>query len=332
METISIIVPAYNVAQYIGRCLDSILAQTYKDLEIIIINDGSKDDTLAICKDYMARDSRIQVIDQINQGVAAARNAGLDRASGTYIGFVDPDDWVQDGMYEALYRCIKGSPYPICMCNYYKDTQKNGSPQLFPFEKKQLSHLEVIEEVISPMIGIDDLLPKYTYIMGCVWRCLYERAFIEAHELRFGVGITIMEDLVFNVEALLLADGICIEEGAWYHYIQNKSSILHSYNAKMWEDQIRVHNRLEELLRSAGLEHYMRNRLDMRYISMTFSAIYNEVNRGSKKAVKEKLKNVVDICSDEKFKETLDRAKPISKHVSLETIVEGESMGQEKEA
>lgn len=331
METISIIVPAYNVAQYIGRCLDSILAQTYKDLEIIIINDGSKDDTLAVCKAYREKDPRIKVIDQVNQGVSAARNAGLEQATGKYIGFVDPDDWIQDEMYEALYRCITASPYPICMCNYYKDTKKNGSPQLFPFDKKELSHLEVIEEVISPMIGIDDLLPKYTYIMGCVWRCLYERDFIEKHHLRFTKGITIMEDLVFNVEALLLAEGICIEPGIWYHYIQNKSSVLHSYNEKMWEDQMRVHNCLEELLKCAGLEGYMRNRLDMRYIGMTFSAIYNEVNRGSKKAIREKLRNVVDMCSDEKFKETLDRAKPIQRQVSLETLVEGEVVGQEEE-
>lgn len=313
METISIIVPAYNVAQCIGRCLESILAQTYKQLEIIVVNDGSRDDTLAVCETYACQDSRIQIIDQVNLGVSAARNAGLAYATGKYVGFVDPDDWIEEGMYEALYQCIEEGPYPICMCNYYKDTKKSSSPQKFSFEKTWLDKDEVVLNVISPMIGMDDLLHKYTYVMGCVWRCLYDRAFIEAHQLRFGVGITIMEDLVFNVEALLLAEGVCIEQGIWYHYIQNKNSVLHSYNAKMWEDQVWVHNRLEALLTNAGLEKLMRNRLDMRYIGMAFSAIYNEVNRGSKKAVREKLRNVVEICSDEKFKETLDRAKPIQR-------------------
>ncbi|MGL4345381.1 MAG: glycosyltransferase family 2 protein [Cellulosilyticaceae bacterium] len=332
MDTISIIIPAYNVVQYIERCLESILRQTYKALEIIIVNDGSTDATAVICEAYAKKDERIRLIHQKNQGVAVARNTGIALATGSFIGFVDPDDWVEPQMYEALYTCLKQSPYPVCMCSYYKDSKKGSTPQLFPFNKKSLSRYEVIEEVISPMIGIDDLLPKYTYIMGCVWRCLYRKDFLDQYDLRFQKGITIMEDLVFNVGVLLRAEGICIEEGIWYHYVQNKSSVLHSYNEKMWQDQMRVHDLLEQMLREAGLGEYMRNRLDMRYISMTFSAIYNEINRSSKKSMSEKLKNVVDICSEEKFKATLERAKPVQRHVSLEKIVTGATMAKKEEA
>lgn len=103
---ISIIVPIYNVEKYLPCCLDSILAQTYQNLEIILVDDGSPDGCGAICDAYASRDSRIKVVHQANGGVAAARNAGLDRATGDYIGFVDPDDWIEPTMYEVMMHHI----------------------------------------------------------------------------------------------------------------------------------------------------------------------------------------------------------------------------------
>lgn len=97
---ISIIVPIYNVENYLGRCLDSILAQEYEDFEIIAINDGSTDNSLTILQEYAEKDNRISIIDKINNGVSSARNVGLSQARGEYIGFVDPDDWIEPQMYK----------------------------------------------------------------------------------------------------------------------------------------------------------------------------------------------------------------------------------------
>ena len=113
MKLVSIIVPIYNAQNYLNRCLDSLLAQTLEDIEIILINDGSKDDSLAICRAYEEKDSRIIVIDQKNAGVSAARNAGLDRASGQYVGFVDPDDWVEPDMYALMYEKTHSLGCPV---------------------------------------------------------------------------------------------------------------------------------------------------------------------------------------------------------------------------
>ena len=99
-DLISIIIPVYNVAVYLPRCLDSILAQTYKNLEIILVDDGSKDNSGKVCDEYALKDSRIKVIHQKNQGVSVARNAGLRIAKGDYIGFVDSDDYIETNMYE----------------------------------------------------------------------------------------------------------------------------------------------------------------------------------------------------------------------------------------
>lgn len=311
MKLVSIVVPIYNAQDYLSRCLDSLLAQTLEDIEIILINDGSTDDSLAICKAYEEKDSRIMVIDQVNAGVSAARNAGLNRASGEYIGFVDPDDWVEPEMYEIMYNKAHALGYPIVLCNYYKDDKNSSIPKRFKVKQETLDQEEIIEVLIGNMIGIDDLRPHTHYVMGCVWRCLYNRAFLEAHQLRFEVGVGIMEDLVFNVQALLKADHICIVPEILYHYVKNPNSVLHTYNKNMWPDQMKVHNLLEQAIEEAGLEEMMRNRLDMRYVGMAFSAIYNEVNGKSKEGVKYKVSKVKEICTDEKLKLSLERIRPI---------------------
>ena len=99
---ISVIVPVYNVEKYLGKCVDSILAQTYENLEIILVEDGTKDNSGAICDAYAAKDSRIRVIHKENGGLSSARNAGMDIARGEYFGFVDSDDWIEPKMYETL--------------------------------------------------------------------------------------------------------------------------------------------------------------------------------------------------------------------------------------
>lgn len=316
MDLISIIVPIYNMEKYLPQCLDSIVMQRMKNLEVLLINDGSTDRSAHICQEYADRDKRIKVIHKSNGGVAAARNTGLDLATGNYIGFIDPDDWIEPEMYESMHAKLSVSKYSICLCNYSKDDKRSRSIKLLKIKKDHLNKQEVIDDIIANMIGIEDLMPKYTYIMGCVWRCLYKKEFIDTYHLRFKEGLSIMEDLVFNVEALLKADGLCIDRGPWYHYRRNPKSILHSYNPNMWEDQIQVYFLLEALLKEAHLDEYMLNRLDLRYIGMAFGAIYNETSRTQKDnkiQITHKIKKVKQICNDERLKTAIDRVKPLPK-------------------
>lgn len=325
MDCISIIVPIYNAEQYLEKCLESILNQTYQRLEVILVNDGSKDNSLEICKAYAAKDSRIVVIDKQNAGVALARNTGLKIATGKYIGFVDPDDWLELDMYEKLYQGIKKSSYPICLCNYSKDTKKRSAAKKFGFKETQLDAQMVRKKIIPDMIGMDDLIPRYDYIMGCVWRGLFERKFLEENHLRFEPGITIMEDLVFMVQALLKCEGVQIETGVYYHYFQNPKSILHSYNEKIWEDQVRVHHLLETSIREAGMEDEVRNRLDLRYIGMVLVALRNEALVKNDKELKERFVNVKEICTDDKLKVVLERVKPIQMPIVKDEEKEAEN-------
>lgn len=308
MNIISIVIPIYNVEKYLSRCLDSILNQCLKDIEIILVNDGSTDSSIKICKNYQDNDDRIIVIDKINEGVSIARNTGINAATGKYIGFVDPDDWIEPTMYANMYKTIEKFNCCIAFCNYSKDTKLSSSVKKLKVKKNVLGKLDIINELITNMIGIDDILPKYYNVMGCVWRCLYRRDFVDKFNLRFKPGISIMEDLIFNVQALIYCDNVCIDHGVYYHYMKNKTSSLHSYNEKMWEDQVAVHDILEKILENADLNEYMRNRLDSRYIAMAACAVGNEVYR-SNNNLKDKMEAAKFIIKDEKLKEVLERAK-----------------------
>lgn len=308
MNLISIVIPVYNVEKYLSRCLESILSQSLKELEIIVVNDGSTDNSLEICRYYQKKDSRIIIIDKINEGVSIARNTGIENASGKYIGFVDPDDWIEKNMYENMYNTIEKYKCSIAFCNYSKDSRLGSTIKTLKVNKDFLGKLDIINELIANMIGIEDILPKYYNVMGCVWRCLYSRDFIEKFNLRFTPGITIMEDLIFSVQSLIYCDKVCIDHGVYYHYMKNKSSSLHTYNEKMWQDLVIVHNKLEEILEDADLSEYMRNRLDSRYIAMAACAVGNEVYLNNAK-LNDRMKAAKYIITDKKLKEVLLRAK-----------------------
>lgn len=313
VESISVIVPIYNMEKYLGRCIESILSQTYQAIELILIDDGSTDGSLACCRAYAEADSRIKVIHQKNSGVSAARNKGIQNASGAYIAFVDPDDWIEKDMYELLYKQLKVYHTDVCLCDFYRDTKNRSVPKSFEFEEELLNKEKIIDELINNMIGIEDISFKSTYVMGCAWRGLYSKDFIKEHQLSFVEGLSIMEDLVFMVQMLLKCEYAAILHKPLYHYIQNPKSTLHTYNKRMWEDQMIVFNYLEKSVQEAGLENLMRNRLDLRYISMILCTIKNETYIRHSSDFKNTISNIKHICTDDKLKMVLERVSLMPK-------------------
>jgi glycosyltransferase involved in cell wall biosynthesis len=138
MPKVSIIVPIYNVAGYLARSIQSLRDQTLEDLEIILVNDGSTDNSLCICEEHAKSDCRIQIIDKSNGGVSSARNVGLEVATGEYIGFVDPDDWVEPSMYESMYTKLTQTGTDLCMCNFIMEYPNRSVPVALPFGNQVL--------------------------------------------------------------------------------------------------------------------------------------------------------------------------------------------------
>ena len=146
---ISIIVPIYNVGKYLPRCIDSILNQTFKNFELIIVNDGSTDNSGVVCDDYTKKDTRIKIIHKSNGGVSSARNAGLYLAKGKYIGFVDPDDYIDKNMYEKLYRLCIDNNSDIAICRFNREINGNIQNKEGTEEIIKLNNVEAMNELFK---------------------------------------------------------------------------------------------------------------------------------------------------------------------------------------
>lgn len=178
MAKVSVIVPAYNVEQYLRECMDSLVNQTLKDLEIICVNDGSTDETLGILKEYAAEDERIIVIDKKNEGYGCAMNDGLDRASGEYIGIVEPDDFVDVHMYEDLYRIASDKDLDIVKADFCRFVCNKKGEYLKSYEalsRDGTGYNEVIDPKKNDRI--------FRYVLN-TWSGIYRRSFLEKYHIR----------------------------------------------------------------------------------------------------------------------------------------------------
>lgn len=215
---ISVIVPVYNVDKYIHRCVQSIIKQTFTDLEVILVDDGSTDDSGEICDELATIDSRITVIHKVNGGISSARNAGLAVASGDYIGFVDSDDEIAPTMYERLLTATKESKSQIACCGY-KALDEDGNPCK-----------QIYSDVPAGIMTVDEYVSTInknsrTHAeLVVVWNKLYSRKVMEDVTFREGI---IHEDEFFLNHTVLNTDKISIIADQLYYYYQHPKSVIH---------------------------------------------------------------------------------------------------------
>ena len=176
MVKVSVVIPVYNVEKYLAQGIESVRRQTLEDIEIILVNDGSTDGSLKVCREHAAMDSRITVIDKPNGGVSSARNAGLDAASGEFVGFIDPDDWVEPEMYENLYGRAREIGAEACICNYVRNEDGKVVPIPLDINRDLLTREDIARELIAGVIAPPDLNSGAAAIMGSVCRCLFKRS------------------------------------------------------------------------------------------------------------------------------------------------------------
>lgn len=212
-ELISIIVPVYNVDGYIDKCLDSLLKQTYRNIEIILIDDGSTDKSADICDSYKSKDNRIVVIHQKNAGVSNARNRGLKTARGQYIIFCDADDWVEDDMIEYLYGLIRISNASIASCGNWLDDGKS---------KMAVSCAKNSNIILESKEAIKEAHLKKR-INTFVYAKLYKRNIL--FNLKFDENLRVAEDYIFACQAIENSDIVICGTEVKYHYMQRKSSV-----------------------------------------------------------------------------------------------------------
>lgn len=239
MPQVSVIVPVYNAEKYLAECVDSILAQTLRDIEVILVDDGSTDSSPAMCDAYAEKDCRVKVIHKSNGRAASARNAGLKIAQGEYIAFVDSDDWIAPEMYEKMLA----AGADVCLCDYVRF---QGEKE-FPFTQSNIREgfydKEQIRKEVYPHLVMDGI--EYPITISN-WALLIRRKIIAENQLSYREDIHVSEDALFGSEVLYCADTFSYLKGeCLYHYRITQGSASSTYKPWWWDSFLRINEETE---------------------------------------------------------------------------------------
>lgn len=244
---ISIIVPAYNAESTIARCIDSILAQTLTDFELIIIDDGSADKTGRICAAY--NDDRIRYHRKENGGPSSARNMGLSLARGEYIGFADADDGMVPEMYEKLYAAAKEHDADLCACDFTFISEGRATNYTDNLRGGYFDRTQIREEVLSAYLGNLDAEGHIGNVDWGVMRRIYRRAFLEGHNIRFDETLCNSEDCLFGFMAARQAGGLVyLKNECLYINYRNPYSLTRRYLPDFWTQRCQVMDTLAAII------------------------------------------------------------------------------------
>lgn len=234
---ISVIIPVYRVENFIKRCVDSVIVQTYQNIEIILVDDGSDDECPTICDGYKKIDPRVKVIHKANGGLSDARNAGIEHAKGEYLLFIDSDDFIANTMIEKLYMSILDNKSDVAICEFRRVNDHGiGSPCDIDYsaDKRVFSR----EEIFSLFDN-----KKYSWLLGVAWNKLYKRKIFK--ELRYPVG-KVHEDDFISHEIYSRVESVSFVYDELYYYVQRESSIMgESYSFKRIDEAEAQLNRID---------------------------------------------------------------------------------------
>ncbi|WP_410984906.1 glycosyltransferase [Bacillus cereus] len=306
---VSIIIPVYNVENLLGRCLNSLMSQTLEDIEIIMINDGSTDRSAEILNEYAKKDKRIIVIEKENGGVSSARNKGIQIASGEYIGFVDPDDWIDVEMYDTMYKEAVQSGADIVMCTYIREFGSHSKEKKFNLPQKVCYKGEEIKEnVMRRLIGpINEEMgnPEFLDAWGTVWSKLYRSAVIKENAIQF-VDLSYIgtnEDSLFNIQAFYYIDNFVFLNEPFYHYWKtNVASVTSNYKSELMNQWFNLYDIIERFLKDKGLSGNFQLALNNRICLNTLGLGLNTISKSNRVSPLTKFNILSKILNDNRIK------------------------------
>ena len=275
----SIVVPVYNVEKYLKRCVESLIKQTLEDIEIILVDDGSTDNSGKICDQLRINDTRIKVIHKGNGGLSSARNAGLNIVTGDYVGFVDSDDDIELDMYEKLYKIVKKTSVDFVMTDYLRIT-KDGKSYLKTTDMRSgyYSKTDIMQEIFPNLIMRECV--DYGPILS-VCNCLYRVSFLKENKISFDEQVRWSEDNLFNSIVGYCADSFYyLNKEGLYHYYENPGTITTSYRNGAWEVYCIMNKRLQEFFNRAN-DYDFERQLKLHMIYYACNCIGQEIGQSS---------------------------------------------------
>lgn len=273
--------------EHLELCVNSIITQTYPDLEIILVNDGSTDSSPKICEEFSKKDPRIKVIHQTNGGVSAARNSGIAAATGGYIAFVDSDDWLHQDMYLNMTGVLEKYPQTdVLMCDFL--TVKNNAEQQITSQLREglYTKSNIIREIYPTLLVREDF-GRLPIVSACT--CLFSRSFILKNDIQFDESLRYSEDYLFMADVMTQCESyFYLKHYFGYHYRQYEESRSKKYQPEWWINLLSLHSKLKNLL-SSSKEYDFTRQLKLQLIHSALfvsSSIYKNQNLGyGKKAI-----------------------------------------------
>lgn len=308
---ITIVVPIYNSSKYLCRCINSIINQTYQNLEIILVDDGSTDNSLDMCNKYADKDNRIKVIHKDNSGAAASRNVGINHAMGNYIAFVDSDDYIELDMYEKMINISKQYDCDIVMCDCYKENKNEKHIFTHNIRKGYYDKNMLFNEYFPTLLATNTV--DYPSTISN-WTCLFKMKIINDYQIRYKEGMRFSEDWLFGSQFMYYANSFYyMKEKCFYHYMMNDSSVTHTYYEDKWTLMKQLYLAIKDFFENK--EDYDFNRqIDLSLLFIIYHCIGNIKESNNSK--KEKTINILKILNDNEVKEMFKRLKINSLNIS----------------
>lgn len=297
MDLISVIIPVYNVEMYLRECLDSVINQTYRNLEIILVDDGSTDNSGKICDEYAAKDKRIIVIHIKNSGAAIARKIGFLKSHGKYISFIDSDDWIELNMYEYLYDIIQKYDVDIIIYKFFDNIFTN-TPIATIYNhhlEKGIYDLIKIKQYVYPSLLFSDKYKKSILPPG-LWDKLFKKELLEKNIMYINGKVTIGEDQLWSLPCLLDANKMYVSEQTLYHYRRVNNSITKRYKENFLEDTLNYINSLKQIIKNKNKYESFNEQIEKCIIVKIVNVISNELKNtnSSFKKTYNSISNVLD--------------------------------------
>lgn len=290
---ISIIIPVYNVEKYLKRCLESVIHQTYINLEILLIDDGSTDRSLEICREYEKIDSRIKVYHKNNEGLGLTRNYGLKHANGEFITFIDSDDYIVTDAIEMLYLKEKETDADIVIANYYyKNTVQEVHLSEGFYRESEIKDILMVHAMGNSPRVLDGL--SYT-----AWGKLYKKNILCNNRIEFpSERKMIWEDLVFNTEVFSVCKRIYVSHYPIYYYCYNEGSLTHTYKPNKLHMVMDLYKYMVKKIEVLNLPEEAEMRLNNNFIGHIRTCIKLEVYYAKLNGVNRTFINIENICKN----------------------------------
>lgn len=296
-DLISVIVPAYNVEKYIRYCLNSLKNQSYSNIEVIMVDDGSKDSTGVICDEFAAKYVNFQVIHKSNEGLGFARNTGIQHAHGKYITFVDSDDWIDENLLQTLYDGISMHSVDMCKSGFDRVNDAGQTISSRIYETKIYDGKLAKDDLFPRMIGSSPV--AHDSIEMCVCGAIYKLEIIQKYSIKFlSERVLISEDLVFNMDYLQHSNGASTIAYSGYMYRLNNNSLTTSYRKDRFEACRYFYLEMKNRLESYGYNEETLLRLNRAFFIYLRMCISQERKNISGLPSKKSINNIHSICSD----------------------------------